>query len=203
MKSISKECAPLFSGLQPDLTLEEVGALLGVSDHTAMIAEKSASEKLRKVFLELGATSMRSFISLDDEYIAKVIQGYQIQERHYSEELGWYAFTRARSINDGTESLKSVASTYAALRVQSANRFKVPLLYRTCRKSAFCNIGSIEAIAMFGSDCLFRSMELKKVLCASQICKLNSIAIVESETGQDQMGLFDIPIILAVLVTAK
>jgi hypothetical protein len=106
-------------------------------------------------------------------------------------------------MNEGTESLKAMAAAYAALRVEYANRFRVPLLYRENPNMAFHSIGPVEAITMFGDQCLFRSIELRRCLCEFLPERLEAIALVESEFDKDRMGDFEVPIITAVLTTLK
>ena len=140
----------LFEDIEPEMTLEEAGALLGISDHTAMLAEKSAARKLRSFFDAMGTSSMRDFFSLTDEQIDHTLATFAVEDRPYSERFGWYELSSAKSLNDGIESLKDVAVAYALLRVTQANRFRVPLLYRDKCDSPFVAIGRVESISILG-----------------------------------------------------
>lgn len=193
----------LFEDFEPEMTLKEAGALLGVSDHTAMLAEKSATRKLRSIFEAMGTSSLRDFISMTDEEIDHTLATFAAEDCQYSERYGWYELSSATSLNGGIESLKDIAVAYALLRVQQANRFRVPLLYRPTRDFPYSAIGSVEAVSRFGERTLFRSTALRKKLKADRQRRVGSIAVVESEIGEDRYGAFEIPIILAVLGTGQ
>jgi hypothetical protein len=193
----------LFHGFEPEVTLEEVGALLGISDHTAMLAEKSAERKIKAILAALKATSVREFVSLSDDLILETLKAFVTSDELYSPKFGWFAFTRACSLNKGTESLKAMAAAYAVLRVDHANRFRVPLLYRDKPKETFRSLGHVEAISMFGAQCLFRSNELRKSSREALSEQPEAVALVESEFDKDRLGDFEVPIITGVMVTLQ
>jgi hypothetical protein len=191
----------LCRDFEPELTLEEVGILLGISDHTAMLAEKSATKKLRRIFEGLGVASIRGFLSTDDDRLNSTLLGFVENDRPYAEEGGWYRFTSTTSINGGSHQMKDVVIAYALLRLRQGKGLQVPLLYCSPRCTSPTQLGQVEAIAMFGEQAVFRSCRLRKVLKDTKKRAITAVAVVDSVFGTDRQGDFELPIIVAVLVT--
>lgn len=94
--------------LKPELTLEEVGSLLGISDNKAMMVERSATQKLRGLFSELGLRRHWDLLDVEDRRLRSVPRADEAGAGEYNPRSGWFRINSAKSLNDGTESLNTL-----------------------------------------------------------------------------------------------
>ena len=193
---------PLHNLIEPELTLSDVGALLGISDNSAMWIERSATRKLRDLLAHLQMNSLRDFLSAEIEVFDRsTLENEAEEECSYSPERGWWRLSAAKSINGGSESLRDAAVSYLLLRLMYGTSYSVPLLFRT--GESFDQVGYIESMTRFGTDVLFRAGKLHGFVDRGSRELLRSIVIVENHTGVDEHGAFDLPLPQAVLVSLK
>jgi hypothetical protein len=194
-----KNPCSVFDGLDPVMTLEEVGALLGISDNCVMRTERSAVDRLRRLATATGASSVRDFLRKEDADLKKVMALRQNHCCEYSMKQSWFALTKAHSVNGGTTCIRDAILAYNLLCMGRPSRLKVPLYALSPADGDHSQIGSVDSFAMVGNNGMFWSRSFKGWQRRHHENAAAAIAILESESGQDDEGTFEIPIITAVI----
>jgi hypothetical protein len=188
----------IFGELQPCLTLEEAGAMVGISDHTAMIAEQAAAKKLQDFFSRLGVSSLCQFLSIEEEVLDAVAADVSLDDTSRDASASWQRLTGIKSLNNGCEDMRSAVVCHTMLRLCQPKKVHVPLLWRGSKDVAYKPCGVVDAMCMHGDVGLFRSAELRKRVGSKSVANLMATVITESEHGEDEAGRFELPMVVAV-----
>jgi hypothetical protein len=201
MSICKNELMGFHNFIKPELSLEEVGVLLGICDQTAMNVEKSATNKIKSIF-------MRSMCCDDDDNRLSTTQFEFESEKgsEFTSQRGWFSIDHAFSVNGGSESLQEMAVVYCLLRLQTRNRFRIPLLIRDEFSKCSKSLGHIGAIVKYRTKVLFHSTKLANIIRKNQRLSVNditSVAIVDNETGEDRNGCYDLPVPMFIFIVNK
>lgn len=192
----------IFGELQPCLTLEEAGAMVGVSDHTAMIAEQAAAQKLLDFFSRLGVSSLHQFLSIEEDVLDSVVATVASDDTSREASAAWHQLRGVKSLNSGCEDIRSAVVCHTMLRLCRPKQVYVPLLWKGSKSVPYTPCGVVDAMCMHGDVGLFRSTELRKRIGAKDVTNIMATVITESEYGEDEDGHFELPIAVAVAAHA-
>ena len=183
------------------MTLEEVGALLGISDNCVMRAERSAVERLRRLAQAMRVSNASEVIGSDDSVIDNAVNRVRANCCEYTAKYSWFELFGARSLNGGSSDVRDAIVAYNLLCMGRSSRFKVPLFACPSAQHHHEQVGHVESFAMVGNRGMFWSRSWKSWLKRHGMPTVNAVVILESETGSDTAGFFEVPVIAAVLVT--
>lgn len=119
----------------------------------------------------------------------------------YTARYSWFELGLARSINGGSSDIRQAIVAYNLLCMGRSSRFRVPLFVRGTPPQRYEQVGDVESFAMVGNRGMFWSRAWKSWLKRYNESPCNALLILESETGTDSEGVFDVPVISAVLAT--
>lgn len=183
------------------MTLEEVGALLGISDNCVMRTERSAVERLRRLAQAMRVSSASEVIGSDDSVIETAVNCVRANCCEYTAKYSWFELVGARSLNGGSSDVREAIVAYNLLCMGRSSRFKVPLFVSRSAQHHHEQIGDVESFTMVGTRGMFWSRSWKSWLKSHDMPVVNAVLILESETGSDTAGFFEVPVIAAVLAT--
>jgi hypothetical protein len=170
-----------------------------------MEVERSATRKLRDSLRLWNVRNVDDLLDVTSGDLAAVFRAKRGNRTEYTPHAGWFTLESAKSLNGGTESLAEMAVVYCMLRLQTGNRFRVPLLYRQQKDQPYSPLGFVEAIIRFRRKVLVSSPRLASRLGVrtGRPAPVRCVVIVESEFGEDQHGHFDLPVPLLILASRE
>ena len=184
------------------MTLEEVGALLGISDNCVMRTERAAVDRLRRLAITMRASNASDVIRSDDDALERAIAHVRANCCEYTAKYSWFELGRAHSLNGGSSDVREAIVAYNLLCMGRSSRFRVPLFVRCHTQHRHEHVGEVESFAMVGNRGMFWSRSWKGWLKRHTKTPANAVVILESERGSDPEGSFDVPLIAAVLATS-
>ena len=200
MASRKSEDPWFFDHISPELTLKEVGMLMGVSDHVVFLAERSAMRQLRQYFKENKIETSRDLLSKEFTKSSGLSQSFA--NDGYSSRHGWFVLDTVKSLNGGSESAIDTTITFGLLRLSVGLKFRPQLFFGSPQGSEYSQVGYVEGMVRFGSRCLVRCPELRAYLRKTKTKTVIITAVVESEFGTDADGEFELPVLQFVFASA-
>ncbi len=187
---------------RPLLTLQEAGALLGVSDRVAMVAENAAFGHLRAIFQKAGIRTYRDLTQVDEDTLESATGSVAKSNgrEEYAAKDGWFRINKA-SPHTGTRGvLRSAVVSCALLHLSHRRVWAPPVFFRPVAKAQHVKCGAAEGFSMYGDVAVFRSMSLCRVIRRSGVKRLDVTAKVDMFSGLDVEGTFELPVVMALVV---
>jgi hypothetical protein len=212
VRSLSAAKAPLeeaatqdvMLGARPLLTLQEAGALLGVSDRVAMVAERAGLERLRAIFRNAGVTTSNDLIRIDEEVLEAAAVSVSASNRggEYSATDGWFRVNESSPNSASDSTLRDAVLHCALLHLNRRKAWPLPVFFRPRDSAKYMECGRADGIAMYGTTAVFRATGLYRLLRRGSPPRLKATAILDMFVGNDVEGAFEIPVVMALSVQA-
>ncbi len=186
----------------PELSVYEVGLLLGIGATTVCQDEESGLRKLRQILGRFGVSKVGELQYVHPAVFKAVIEA-ELHSKGANEEhpyvgRGWLPVERVISLSGSQVSVRDVVLAHQFLKQRNWSAFCPPVLRRGSR--GLVEFGTVGRVVEYRGKMLVNCLSIG----ANGTMKDSSIVVlVESESGSDDMGPFEIPVIVAAFVTAS
>jgi hypothetical protein len=194
----------VFLAPKPQLTLQEAGVLLGISDRVAMVAERAGFDRLRAIFQSAGIKRCVDLVRVDEEALeaAAVSVSARSGGGEYAAKDGWFRVNDSSPNPSFDGTLRDAVVNCALLHLNRRKAWSPPVFFRPMNSAQYVQCGRADGIAMYGPTVVFRSLGLYRMLRKSKSHGLKATAILDMFGGYDVEGAFEVPVVMALCVRA-
>ena len=193
MPRFSASCSELEDDLEPHISLDEAGILLGMSDHAAWKLERSAWDKIMSWAATTGARCYDSFMRIEGP--SETGEG-SYGDSAYETEEGWVPITQVSSGLPPNHDAIDLALAFMFLKRS------VGALYRpSITQVADGRLGYVEAVVRWRNRHLLRTS--RRVARAIARDEMPTVACVSYVDGTDRQGPYSVPLLSGVLVLRR
>lgn len=180
-------------------TIREVAAMTDVGRARVVALEQSALRKLRELFQELGVDCLADFTEVSGTRFAAAASSLDEEPPvRFPAARGWHAVQQIVSLNGGSTFAEDIASAFAFLKARNEVAFRPKLL--VSEPQGLEEVGTIETVVPTRHGLRVRRT-LKRT--GKRLPPSTVTLLVESELGQDSMGPFEVPIVVAAIVAGR
>lgn len=196
-------CADLTFLGTPALSLQDAGALLGISDRLALKVERAAIARLRKLFDAARVRRASDLLDATDIQLSEAAGVSDPGRCEYSIAGGWFPMRPLCNGSSFAAELKDAVTACAVLHALRRQAWKAPIFLYDPRTSSVAHMGCCEGFMWRPNDAVFKSMALRKRVSLSNAKSMTAKAVIETVDGEDEGGPFSIPVVARICVAIR